>query len=709
VDTSGTFGSGAIGIIATNTGSSTNSTVTMGTFGSASNGTFGVVGTGGGASRTAGAGMTLLSSDSDIADEWAAVNVSPVTQTLGTSQAWGMIGIEIKASGGAGRRDVRALEYSGILQSGSPIDVSAAATGTSATASPGSMTTATASDLIADFNLSSQGVLTPATSFTQRVKNSFGDDAEDIEGAATGAYNPSVALSASGNWVASQVSFKPQTGQAPAVFSVTTNLLGTGLGTVTSNVGSPLINCPATSCSSVVTSGSTVILTAQATSGSTFLRWNGITGCDTSAQCTVPNITATQNVSATFNVNAGGTVSFYVNTTTGDDTRTPQTATSASTPWKTISHAVAAFTGSGANGTIIHVADGAYANTTISRGGANSTQRLVIQCDNGAANAPAAQGHCTISGSGVGFDIGANNIDIKGFDIGNNANMIAAIRLVPCGTSGASTCGNSLHVIGDYIHDLNANVSVDGGGCNVPGSGPAAILLPNKHGFTLTDTQIIGNIVLRYGPVNYPITCTQSNYAFYIDTPGAQIYNNLIFGRGAFGIQLYGDPCTARVSNNTIIGFQYAVTLSGGGEGNCTPGILTFSNNIMVGQTKGSYVGISSLPCSDGAHQSLFANNISDGAHTDFNSFGTNLSCNTTTPGTGNPGAFIHASGASLFVNYQSNGTGDYQLNGTSPAINAGTFRCVTGGASPCVPNFDILNASRPQRATIDIGAYELP
>lgn len=402
-----------------------------------------------------------------------------------------------------------------------------------------------------------------------------------------------------------------------------------------------------------------------------------------------------------------GLNNYYVSASGNDTTGSG----SQSSPWATISKAIGSFA-LATNGVVIHVADGTYANTTINRGGGSTSQRLVVQCDNGVANAAAAQGHCKISGSGLaGFQLtGGNNFDIKGFDIGNNPNMQTAIDGIPCGTASvsspaASSCLNSIHIIGNNIHDLSQNVAVDANGCNVPGNGPAAILLPNQHYFRVTDPQIIGNIVKNYGPLNYPITCAQSNYAIYIDTPGALVYNNLFYGKGAFGAQIYGDPCNLMFSNNTIIGFQYAVTLSGGGEGNCTPGVVTFANNIMAGQTKGEFIGISSMPCTDAAHQSLFANNISDGLHPDFNSIGTNLSCNTTTPGTGSPGAFIHASGASLFVNYQSDGTGDYHLKSGSPATDAGTNQCVTGGASPCVPTFDILNSSRG--AAPSIGAYE--
>src|SRR6185312_3760489 len=51
-----------------------------------------------------------------------------------------------------------------------------------------------------------------------------------------------------------------------------------------------------------------------------------------------------------------------------------------------------------------------------------------------------------------------------------------------------------------------------------------------------------------------------------------------------------------------------------------------------------------------------------------------------------------------LFANTS---TGDYHLSATSPAIDAGTMNQA--------PTYDLEGRARPARATIDIGAYELP
>ena len=75
------------------------------------------------------------------------------------------------------------------------------------------------------------------------------------------------------------------------------NPAGTGSGTVTSNDG--LISCPGT-CSATYDSGTVVVLTAAAASGSTFGGWSGsCTGPSTT--CTV-TMSGARSVTATFNV-----------------------------------------------------------------------------------------------------------------------------------------------------------------------------------------------------------------------------------------------------------------------------------------------------------------------------------------------------------------------------------------------------------------------
>ena len=83
---------------------------------------------------------------------------------------------------------------------------------------------------------------------------------------------------------------------------LTVTLSGTGNGSVTSNPAG--INCPGT-CSASFPSGSSVVLTANAASGSTFSGWSG--ACTGTGSCSV-TMRAAQSVTATFSLASGNPV-----------------------------------------------------------------------------------------------------------------------------------------------------------------------------------------------------------------------------------------------------------------------------------------------------------------------------------------------------------------------------------------------------------------
>lgn len=685
-DTTGTFGSGAIGIKATNTGSGTTAmTVTMGTFGSASNATFGVFGSGAAASRTQGAGMTLLGSDTLIADEWAAGNVSPVQQTLGASGAWGAIGIEIKASGGSSRRDLRCLEYAGIKATGgTPIDQAIAAIGTSAAPSSGGVTTGTANDLVIGGVASNQSVNTVSTSYTQQLKDTFGDDAEDRQGVPIATYPFAPALTASGNWVASQVAFLGASTSSPTTFSLTVNNNGTGSGQTTSNAGAPNINC-GVSCSSVVPQNSAPTLTAQPFPGSVFDHWIGPPGCSISPTCTLPVFTSNQNVTAVYT--ASGQKLYYVNGSTGSDSSDglAATVTGGHGPWRTLRHADAALT-VGPSGTIVSFTPFNYGETvTLTQGGA-SFARIAYVCSSA----------WTVGGTNCKFNqintYNVNNVDIGaqgrlGFEFTNPTATVAINDVANfCNTtSGACNVGNSIHVLGNYIHDLAT------GSC--PSSGA---ILAGQHGRQQTDLQAIGNLIDNVGT---GASCSTMQ-GIYITSPGAKIQNNVILRVAGGAIQYYDESCSGVVSNNTLLNGHYGLIIYG--SNGCTPGFNTVSNNIIDNMTGAAfYNGFSSAADCSSGRNTLFSNNIINGNGTQWQQ--SQPTCEI------RQGTITTEAAAATFVNYTGTASGNYQLKATSLAINGGTFQSVTGGQTTSAPAVDHLNVNRPQRQTIDIGAFELP
>jgi len=711
-DQTGTNGSGAIGIVASagaDVATASPMSVTMGTFGSAGNGTYGGGGTDGTANTiTAGTGMTILGSElnsSSVADEWATGNISPVKEnyTAGGSGLlrWGIIGVEIKVP--VNRRDMRCAEYSGILASGSPIDVSAAAVGTSSTPASGSITPTSTGELITGFTTSNQSVNAVSTGFTQRIRNTFGDDMEDVTGTLA-ASNFQPTLSASGNWVADQIVWKLAGAPVSTNFSLTMTGSGNGNGTTTSNVGTPVLNCTSTAgvtsgaCSSSVTSGSTVTMIAAPKTGSVFGGYTGITGCGPSATCQVPNITSNQNVTATFNL--AGVNNFFV-APTGNDSNTGTQAS----PWLTLSHAIATFT-LGASGTIIHVADGTVPNdnaacnpftgisTCINRGGSSTTARLTIQCDNGVGGGYAAQGHCLVRGTGgVGFLVNTNNVDIVGFDVGAQASMNTGIFVVDCGPAPNSTCGNSVHVIGNYVHDL-------GNGC--PSQG--AIEFDQNHGYTITDGQIIGNLVFRYAQDPTASSCNVA-HGIYANTGNIKIQNNIVAQVPTYGITYYSSACFGSVSNNVVISAKGGMVM--GTDGIATAcvnqGSNTVNNNYFARITSKGTIVLDTNCTSTTTN--FLGSNMSDNSAPS----GDIVANGSTTCDTFSPPTFTHVSGTNMFVNYQTDGSGDYHLKAGSPGINAGTQQCSTGtGAlNPCTPNTSIDGTIRPQGPQVDVSVYE--
>lgn len=118
IDTSGTNGSGAIVQTPTNTGTTeTTATVTMSAFGDATNnGAFGFVSRRPNAAITQEGGYTEISEQSPTAPghtlevEWKTGEDLAITADLTSSTSWGMIGVEIKAAGGAPPEPAPAVE-----------------------------------------------------------------------------------------------------------------------------------------------------------------------------------------------------------------------------------------------------------------------------------------------------------------------------------------------------------------------------------------------------------------------------------------------------------------------------------------------------------------------------------------------------------------------------------------------------------------------
>jgi hypothetical protein len=104
--------------------------------------------------------------------------------------------------------DIRVLEYSGLSLT-SPLDVTAAATGSSTTANSGIATTTASNELIFAADTIATGTPGPGTGFTARIITTPDSDiAEDRIVSTAGAYSATAPVAPSGYWVMQMVTFK---------------------------------------------------------------------------------------------------------------------------------------------------------------------------------------------------------------------------------------------------------------------------------------------------------------------------------------------------------------------------------------------------------------------------------------------------------------------------------------------------------------------
>jgi len=170
--------------------------------------------------------------------------------------------------------DIRILEYSG-ADTGSPVDVTAAASGNSASSSSGAVTTTNATDLLFGANLVQTTTTGVGTGFTKRLLTTpDGDIAEDEMVSATGSYSASAPVSPSGQWIMQMVAFRTPSGvtNPPTVSGVSPNTGSTAGGTAVTITGTNFatgatVTFGATAATNVVVVSSTSI-TATTPAGS---------------------------------------------------------------------------------------------------------------------------------------------------------------------------------------------------------------------------------------------------------------------------------------------------------------------------------------------------------------------------------------------------------------------------------------------------------
>jgi chitodextrinase len=162
-----------------------------------------------------------VQSVSDSAGNVYALAVGPTVNTSGPvsqaiyyaknirSAAAGANVVSVQFNQAAQYADIRIAEYKG-LDTTNPLDVTAAAQGSTASASSGAVTTTSANDLIVGANMTTVGMTTgPGASFTSRVITSPDSDIfEDRIVSGSASYGADAPLSASGPWIMQMAAFR---------------------------------------------------------------------------------------------------------------------------------------------------------------------------------------------------------------------------------------------------------------------------------------------------------------------------------------------------------------------------------------------------------------------------------------------------------------------------------------------------------------------
>jgi Fibronectin type III domain len=153
-------------------------------------------------------GPTVQTGSAPVAQSiYYAKNISAATAGANT--------VTVTFAAAANFPDIRILEYSGIDQV-NPVDVSAAATGTSATSTSGTVVTKNAMDLLVGANIVRTSTTGPGSGLIQRLLTNDGDIAEDRVVTAIGSYNAGAPLSGAGPWVMQMVAFRAAGSANPA-------------------------------------------------------------------------------------------------------------------------------------------------------------------------------------------------------------------------------------------------------------------------------------------------------------------------------------------------------------------------------------------------------------------------------------------------------------------------------------------------------------
>jgi hypothetical protein len=359
---------------------------------------------------------------------------------------------------------------------------------------------------------------------------------------------------------------------------------------------------------------------------------------------------------------------------------------SMNTPWLTISHAALMV----APGDTVHVQPGVYNESVYVDIGGRSSQRVRFVSD--------TQWAAKITADGAGdpaFQIRKGDyVDVQGFEVTNVNGYI-----------GIESLTSYNRIIGNLVHDVS-------GGCMLGQftlGGAGINLYYPSH-----DVDVIGNVVHDVGDYLNPHGC-ESTHGIYVENApspnlggySTRAWNNTIYRNESDGITSWHCATQMVLVNNDLFENGKTGILVGASDTGCTNDNSVVNNNILVHNGYHDYCTYSdATQCPIGNHSGK-GGILETGVTGPNNKYWNNLSYENQYNGA--QGDTINLKTGTqqnsltgldpLFVDYQTDGTGNYHLQATSPAIGAGT--------SMDAPPYDFDDYPRPYNGIYDIGAYQ--
>src|SRR5580704_12889116 len=176
----------------------------------------------------------VVTSVTDTTHNTYALAVGPTTLSgygaqsiyYATNIAAGTNTVTVTLNKGGATPDVRVVEWSN-LNTTSPLDATAASTGSSATSSSGAVKTTNASDVLIASNLVKNASTGAESGWTSQTITTDGDILESKNETATGSYTATAALKSSGSWIMQVVALKAASGKTPTFVQVASSTTAT--------------------------------------------------------------------------------------------------------------------------------------------------------------------------------------------------------------------------------------------------------------------------------------------------------------------------------------------------------------------------------------------------------------------------------------------------------------------------------------------------